>query len=82
MIEKLSMVKIGERKFPIKCNIDVLAAIQDEFENITEYEQKIIGLRPKKNADGIISPNSTDSAVQAHPNESIISSCGNIVKLL
>jgi hypothetical protein len=54
MIEKLSMVKIGERKFPIKCNIDVLAAIQDEFDNIADYEQKIIGLRPKENADGSV----------------------------
>lgn len=54
MIEKLSMVKIGDKQFPIKCNIEVLAAIQDEFENITEYEQKIIGLRPKKNKDGSI----------------------------
>ena len=54
MIEKLSMVKIGDKQFPIKCNIEVLAAIQDEFENIAEYEQKIIGLRPKKNKDGSI----------------------------
>lgn len=54
MIEKLSKVKIGDKQFPIKCNIEVLAAIQDEFDNITEYEQKIIGLKPRKNRDGSI----------------------------
>ena len=54
MIEKLNKVKIGDKQFPIKCNIEVLAAIQDEFDNISDYEQKIIGLRPKKNADGSV----------------------------
>ena len=52
MIEKLSRVKLGAKSYPIKCKIEVLAAIQDEYENITNYEQKIIGLKPKKNADG------------------------------
>ena len=52
MIEKLNKVELGGKKFPIKCNINVLIAIQEEFETLNDFEQKILGMKPIKNPDG------------------------------
>lgn len=52
MIEKLTRIEIGNKKLPIRCDLQVLSAIQDEFESLTVFEQKIIGLKPKKDEVG------------------------------
>lgn len=52
MIEKLMMVEIGSKKLPIRCDLQVLAAIQEEFGTLQEFEQKIIGLNPRRGEDG------------------------------
>lgn len=44
-MEKLKEVEIGGKKLPIKCNIDCLIAIQDEFEDFKTFEQGLIGIK-------------------------------------
>lgn len=52
MYEKLNVVEIGGRKLPIKCNISVMAALQDEFGTLREFEMKILGMIPILDEDG------------------------------
>lgn len=54
MYEKLNTVDIGEYKLPIRCNIYVLSALQAEFESISKFQQKLIGMKPKTDKDGNI----------------------------
>lgn len=46
MYEKISFVEIGGNKLPIRCDINILAVIQEEFETLVEFEQKVIGMKP------------------------------------
>lgn len=52
MFEKLSYIEIGDNKLPIKCDLRVLSAIQDEYESMIAFEQKLIGMKPKKDSNG------------------------------
>ena len=44
-MEKLKTVEIGGENLPIRCNIDCLIAIQDEFEDFKAFEQSLIGIK-------------------------------------
>lgn len=52
MYEELLTVKIGDNDLPIRCNIYVLAAIQEEFSTISSFQQKIIGMNPVLDEEG------------------------------
>lgn len=47
MYEKISKIKIGSYNIPIRCDINVLGSIQDEFGTLLNFEQKLIGLKMK-----------------------------------
>ncbi|MBQ0114000.1 MAG: hypothetical protein KBT03_12795 [Bacteroidales bacterium] len=44
-MEKLKEIEIAGKKLPIKCNIDCLIAIQEEFEDFKSFEEKLIGVK-------------------------------------
>lgn len=52
MYEVLNTVTVGEKEWPIKCNIAVLAYIQDTFGTISAFERKLIGVIPVLDATG------------------------------
>ena len=54
MFEKLNTVTIAGKKLPIKCDFNVLKAIQEEFGTLREFEQKLIGMIPLKDEQGNI----------------------------
>lgn len=41
---KLNTIDIGEKRYPILCDLNVLETLQDEFGSISEFERKLIGL--------------------------------------
>lgn len=52
MYEKLEKIVIGGNKLPIKCNIGVLAYIQEMYGTLSSFEQKLIGMRPILDKNG------------------------------
>ena len=46
MFEKFNTIEIDGKSFPIKCDINVLAAVQEEFGNMNNFEMKLLGLTP------------------------------------
>lgn len=54
MYEKISKIKIGSYKLPIKCDINILATIQEEFGTLSNFERKLLGMVPILNEDGSI----------------------------
>lgn len=52
MIEKLTMVTLGGNKLPIRCDINILATLQEEYGTISKFQQLLIGIRPVINRDG------------------------------
>ena len=55
MYEKLNTVRIGGKKLPIRCDFDVLMALQENFGTLKVFEQKLLGMVPvlDKNGDPI-----------------------------
>ena len=47
-------VKIGNKTYPIKCNIEVLMEIQDEYDSISLFEMDILGFKLAHNVDGSV----------------------------
>lgn len=52
MYEKLAKVKIGGNELPIRCDINILGTIQEEFGSMVAFEQKIIGMYPVLDKNG------------------------------
>lgn len=54
MRENLTYIELGEEKYPIKCTLGVLEAIQEEYGKISTFEKKLGGLEEtgKKNEKG------------------------------
>ena len=52
MYERLNTVRIGGKKIPIKCNFNVLQAVQEEFGTLKQFEQALIGMVPILDKDG------------------------------
>lgn len=52
MYEKLNTVRIGGKKFPIKCNFNVLQTVQEAFGTLRQFEQALIGMVPILDKDG------------------------------
>ena len=52
MYEKLNTVRIGGKRFPIKCDFAVLQTIQENFGTLKQFEQKLIGMEPILDKDG------------------------------
>lgn len=52
MFEELKMVEIGGNQYPIKCDLRVLAALQDKYDSLKNFELKLLGMKPIINEDG------------------------------
>lgn len=46
MFEKLEKIKVGGYELPIRCDINILGTIQEEFGSMVAFEQKLIGMNP------------------------------------
>jgi hypothetical protein len=46
MIEKLNHIVLAGETYPIKCDLAVLEAVQEEYGRIGIFEEKLSGLRP------------------------------------
>lgn len=49
---ELNHITLGGNEYPIKCDMLVLEKIQDKYEDISEFENKLMGFTPSKNEDG------------------------------
>lgn len=54
MIEKLNTITLQGKKCPIRCDINVCEAIQDEFGSLPEFERKLLGLEFQRDEKGNI----------------------------
>ena len=70
MYEKLEKVKVGEYDLPIRCDINILGIIQEEFGSMMTFEQKLIGINPVKDKDGkpVIKEDGTMDYTMGEPN--------------
>lgn len=48
----LSRIDAGDTSLPLKCDIAVLEKIQDEFGNLSDFENKLTGFTPAKDENG------------------------------
>lgn len=74
MYEVIEKVKIGNNELPIKCNIGVLAYIQETYKTISRFEQKLIGMNPilDKNGNFTYDENGSIKYEWLEPNISVI----------
>lgn len=49
---EINHITLNGNEYPIKCDMLVLEKIQDKFEDVSEFENKLMGFTPSKNADG------------------------------
>lgn len=49
---ELNTITLSGHEYPIKCDMLVLEKIQDKFEDVSEFENKLMGFTPAKNKDG------------------------------
>ncbi|MBO5032169.1 MAG: hypothetical protein J6D08_09835 [Lachnospiraceae bacterium] len=52
MFEHTETIKLAGREYPIRCDINVLIEIQEQFGSLNEFEMLIAGIRAAKNPDG------------------------------
>lgn len=49
---KLNTVKIDGKNYPIRCDLNILSLIQDEYENINDFELKLLGVKYQLDDEG------------------------------
>lgn len=55
MFEKeMNKIVLSGETYPIRCDMLVLEQIQDRFEDISEFENKLMGFKPLVNEDGSV----------------------------
>ena len=54
MYEHTEMVRLAGKSYRIRCDINVLAEIQEQLGSMSEFELKIAGLRVAENPDGTV----------------------------
>ena len=57
MFETMNYIKLSGDKYPLKCDILVLEKIQEEYEDLSDFENKLTGFRPEVDEDGEIVKN-------------------------
>jgi len=50
----MNKVQIGEREYPIKCDIEVLECLQDDFGSLDTFEKSLQGIKEATNEDGSV----------------------------
>ena len=53
----MNYIKLSGEKYPLKCDILVLEKIQEEYEDLSDFENKLTGFRPEVDGDGEIVKN-------------------------
>ena len=53
----MTKIVLSGKTYPIRCNMLVLEKIQDKYQNMSEFENKLTGFRPSRNPDGTIKKN-------------------------
>lgn len=53
----MNYIKLSGDKYPLKCDILVLEKIQEEYEDLSDFENKLTGFRPEVDEDGEIVKN-------------------------
>lgn len=74
MYEILKTVEISNYQMPIRCNINVLCALQDGIGSCAAFQQKLIGMKRKKDSNGevIYKANGEPEYVMGEPNIEVI----------
>lgn len=54
MFEKVNYIELSGDKYPLKCDILVLEKIQEEYGDLTEFENNLTGFVPKRDEEGEI----------------------------
>lgn len=52
LYEDMNHIVLSGNNYPIRCDLLVLEKIQDEFGDISEFENKLLGFTPAKKEDG------------------------------
>ena len=52
MFEKVNYIELSGDKYPLKCDILVLEKIQEEYGDLTEFENNLTGFVPKRDEEG------------------------------
>lgn len=52
MFEKVNYIELSGDKYPMKCDILVLEKIQEEYGDLTEFENNLTGFVPKRDEEG------------------------------
>lgn len=51
-MEKLKRIMIAKKTYPMKCDLNVLEALQEEFGSVNEFERLLLGIRMQKDEEG------------------------------
>lgn len=51
-MEKLKRIRIGNKFYPFKIDLNVLEAMQEEFGTVNEFERQLRGMHYQKDEDG------------------------------
>lgn len=54
MYEHMEIVTLGGKEYPIKCDIDVLIEIQEQFDGLNAFEMLLGGFRTVNHPDGSV----------------------------
>lgn len=52
MFEHTEKVVLAGKEYPIRCDINVLTEIQDQFDTISNFEMLLTGVKVRKDKDG------------------------------
>lgn len=52
MFERVNYIELSGDKYPLKCDILVLEKIQEEYGDLTEFENNLTGFVPKRDEEG------------------------------
>ena len=74
MFDKLNYIELSGEKYPYKCDLFLLEKIQEEYEDLSEYENMLMGFSPKRDDDGGIVRNEKGLMVGTYeiPNISLL----------
>lgn len=51
MVEKLNYIELSNGKYPMKCDLNVLELVQEEYGKLSLFERELSGLRPTGEKD-------------------------------
>ncbi|MGO5442877.1 hypothetical protein ACTQXY_05050 [Faecalimonas sp. LCP19S3_D12] len=66
MFEKVNYIELSGDSYPLKCDILVLEKIQEEYGDLTEFENNLTGFVPKRDEEGEIVRNEEGFMVGAY----------------